>query len=465
MKLTFMGANKQVTGSRYCLEANGHSIMIDCGLFQEREYSSRNWLPCPISPKRIDKLLLTHAHIDHSGLIPRFVREGFRRSILATHPTVALCDVMLRDSARIQQEDASYKRRRHRREGRSGRYPEQPLYVEADVVHAMDQFEGVDYGEPIDLGHGMEVTFHDAGHILGSAILEIRVREHDRQRTIVFSGDIGLANKPLIRDPSFLERADYVVMESTYGDREHENGGDVPSQFERVIQRTLKRGGKVLIPTFAVERAQELMYYVGRLVHQDLIPDVRVYLDSPMAIDVTRVFQQFPEYLDDETTRLLQSDEPPLRFPGLRMVQTADESRRINERGGPAIIMASSGMCTAGRIKHHLRQSIGDPKATILFVGYQGKGTLGRQILDGQSPVRIHGQNYHVQAEIAKIEGFSGHAGRSGLLEWLGHIRDPRHVFLTHGEEDVSEAFARSVDAELGYPVSVPEFGEHVILN
>ena len=385
MKLHFLGANRQVTGSRYCLEVAGSKILVDCGMFQERAYQSRNWEPSPIPPNEIGALLLTHVHIDHSGLVPKLVREGFSGPIYATRPSVALAEIMLRDSARIQTEDAQYKKKRHKKEGRKGKHPEVPLYTIADVDETLPLFRPIPYQKKIDIAENISGTFFDAGHILGSAMIEVVAEENGQLHRVLFSGDIGQWDKPLIRDPTLFDEADYVVMESTYGDREHQDGGDVEWQLHDVISRTLDRGGNVVIPTFAVERSQELMYFISRLVHADRIPDVKVFLDSPMAVDVTDIFRQFRDCFDQETWNLIASDEPPLRFPGLHMADSVEESRAINAVKQPCIIMATSGMCTAGRIKHHLRRHIGDARSTILFVGYQAHGTLGRQILDGKN--------------------------------------------------------------------------------
>lgn len=466
MKLHFLGANRQVTGSRYCLEAADSRILIDCGLFQERPFASRNWEASPIDPAGISQLLLTHVHIDHCGLIPRLVQQGFRGPIRATRASVELAEVMLRDAARIQVEDAAYKRRRHRKEGRRGKYPEVALFDEADVERTLPLFEPVAYRTPLELDESFTVTFHDAGHILGSAMLEIVVREGDRSRRVLFSGDIGQWEKPLVRDPTLFERADYVVMESTYGDRLHEDGGSIEDQLRAVINETAERGGNVVIPTFAVERAQELMYHIGGLVHDDRIPDIPIFLDSPMAIDVTEIFRRFPDCLDQETWQRIASGEPPLNFPGLRMVRTVEQSKQINSVKGPCIIMATSGMCTSGSIKHHLRQNVHDSRSTILFVGYQAEGTLGRQILDRRPEVRIHGRNYPVRAEVRQIFGFSGHADRDDLLRWLTHLQEaPRRVFLTHGDEEAAGSLAARIREQPGWPVTIPEYQQVVELD
>lgn len=466
MQLTFMGANRQVTGSRYCLEVNNQRVMIDCGLVQEREFLSRNWQSCPLAASSMHALLLTHVHIDHSGLIPKFVREGFTGPIFTTRPTVDLADVVLRDAADIQKEDAAYKRKRHRREGRSGKFPVQPLYTRADVELALRSFRPVDYDKAIELVDGIEVIFRDAGHILGSAMLELRVTENGRQRRILFSGDIGQWGKPLIGDPSLFDQADYVIMESTYGDREHGELGDVETQLAETINSTVRRGGNVVIPTFAIERAQELMYYIGRLVYTNRISQIPIYLDSPMAVDVTEIFRKHRDYLDEETRQLILSHEPPLHYPGLRLVQAKKDSKAINQLSHPCVIMSPAGMCNAGRIKHHLRNNIGRRESTILFVGYQANGTLGRQILEGDPEVRIHGQMWRVKARIEHINGLSGHADRRGLLRWLGHLQQPpQRVFLTHGEEKAALHLADQIQQQLRWPVQIPQYCDTVTLD
>jgi metallo-beta-lactamase family protein len=466
MELSFLGANRQVTGSRYCLEAGGSKILIDCGLFQERQFLARNWEPCPVPAGQLDALLLTHVHVDHCGLIPRLVQEGYGGPIFCTPPSVDLAEIILRDAASIQVEDAAYKKKRHRKEGRAGRYPEVPLYTEEDVNRAIPLLREVGYAESQRINDIFRVTFHEAGHILGSSMLEVVVSEAGTSRRILFSGDIGQWKKPLVRDPTLFEEADYVVMESTYGDHDHPDGGDIVDQLRDVINHSVSRGGSVVIPTFAVERAQELMYHISRLVYDDRIPDIQVFLDSPMAIDVTAIFRKHRDCFDQETWQLLASNQPPLRFPGLRMTRTVEESKAINSVNMPCVIMATSGMCTAGRIKHHLKSRIGRPENTILFVGYQGRGTLGRQILEGKSEVRIHGRMRPVRARIQQIHGFSGHADRSALLRWLGHLKQPpRKVFLTHGEEEVSLQLAEYIDQHMRWPVSVPEYGDRVELD
>lgn len=458
MKLHFLGANRQVTGSRYCLETLQSLVMVDCGMFQERQYASRNWNSFRFPPHEIDALVLTHAHIDHCGLIPRLVANGFRGPILTTRATAKLLPIMLRDAAKIQQEDAEYKKKRHKREGRQERFPPQPLFTNQDAEAAIALIEPHCFRSWVQVRDDLRVQFHDAGHILGSASLEFTT-ESETPITVVFSGDVGQCGKPLIRDPEPFRKADYVVLESTYGDREHRDEGDIGERLREVVQATVARGGKVIIPTFAVERAQELMYYISRLVHDKQLPNIPVFLDSPMAVDVTEIFRQHRDNFDQETWQLIQLGEPPLQFPGLQMTRSTADSIAINDVKGPAIIMSASGMCTAGRIKHHLRQNIEDPRNTILFVGYQAVGTLGRQIADGKPQVRIHGKQHRVLAQVDRIYGFSAHGDRTDLLNWVGHLdAPPKRVFLTHGDEDAALALAASIREQLEFNVSVPQY-------
>jgi metallo-beta-lactamase family protein len=459
VKLKFMGATRQVTGSRYLLEAGGLRLLVDCGLFQEREFLGRNWEPFPLPLDQIDYLLLTHAHLDHSGMIPRLVRDGFGRPVLATRASVDLAEIVLRDAGHLQEEDTEFKRRRHQREGRRGPYPEVPLYSAEDAAAAMSLFRGVGYDEPVALNDQVSIRFRDAGHILGSAMLELTATEDGRTRKLVFSGDVGQWNMPLVRDPTVFEQADYIVVESTYGNRLHQDQGQVEDLLGEAINRTVTAGGNLIIPTFAIERAQELMFYLSRLVRKDRIPHLLAFLDSPMAVNATAVFLKYPECLDEETRRFLRSDQSPFAFPGLKLVRTVEESKAINRIRGSCIVMAGSGMCTGGRIKHHLEHRISRPETTVLFVGYQAAGTLGRQLLDGQEEVRIHGQQHRVRARIEQIHGFSAHADQRDLLRWLGNFRNPpRKLFVTHGEEEAALCLAGKVREERNWPVEVPEY-------
>lgn len=466
MKLQFLGATRQVTGSRFCLDSGSHKILIDCGMFQERAFKIRNWDPSPLPPSELDAVVLTHAHIDHCGLLPRLVKQGFHGPIYVTPPTADLVEVVLKDAAHIQEEDAKYKEKRHSREHRQSPYPYETLFNDDDVLATCKLLQPLDFGKAHSLAPEFRLRFLEAGHILGAASLELQVHDSDKvPKTFVFSGDIGQWNKPLIRDPQTFARADYLIMESTYGNRLHDHDRDVESQLAEVISGTAAKGGKVVIPTFAIERAQELMYFIGRLSARGALPaKLPVFLDSPMAVDVTDIFRRHESMFDQETWALINSGTPPLRFPGLRMSRTADESKAINGIEGPAVIMSTSGMCDAGRIKHHLRRWIEDPASTVLFVGYQGEGTLGRLILDGRRDVRIHGREYRVRARIAQIYGFSGHADRDGLLQWSSAFqKPPLRTFLVHGEEQAALDLAENLKMR-GWTVDVPHYQETVEL-
>jgi metallo-beta-lactamase family protein len=464
MNIKFLGATRQVTGSCYFLEAGGMKFLVDCGLYQERPFLERNWDAFPVPPGEIDVLLLTHAHLDHSGLIPKIVREGFSGTILMTEATADLLSIALLDSARIQEEDAAFKQKRHRKEGRTGSHPEIPLYTVEDVQRTMPLVEEVPYEEEIALSDGLAFRFRDAGHILGSAMIELIDREIGR--SLVFSGDIGQWDKPIVRNPSVFEKADYVVMESTYGDRDHEDPKSVDELLCEIVRDTVRAGGNIVIPTFAIERAQELMFYLSRLVRNKSIPTLPVFLDSPMAREVTEVFRRHPEDLDEEARSLFDAGTSPFDFPGLVIVKTIEESKAINSIRAPAVIMAGSGMCTGGRVKHHLLYNLTRPESTVLFVGYQARETLGRQILEKQPQVRILGQTLPVRARIVKINGFSAHADRKGLERWLDAFQTPpRRLFVSHGDAQVALHFADRVRQERGWNVEVPDYLESRVLG
>ncbi len=413
------------------------------------------------SPGSLDAVLLTHVHLDHAGLLPKLVREGFHQSILATPPSADLLPIVLRDSARIQEEDAENKKKRHEREGRLGPYPEVPLYTEVQAEAALRLVKELRYGERLALNDRVSARFFDAGHILGSAMVELTVEEGGRPLTIVFSGDMGQRDRPLIHDPSVFDRADAAVMESTYGDEDHEDPANIETTLSRIIQDTYLAGGNVLIPVFAIERAQEVMFYLSRLLRANRIPRLPIFLDSPMATDVTGVFLRHFEALDAETLELFRSGRSPFNFPGLRYVRTREDSKSINAQPGPCLIMAGSGMCAGGRIKHHLVQNIARPESTILFVGYQAAGTLGSQILEKPEDVRIFGERHPLRARVERIRSFSAHADRSGLIRWLGHFRPPLpRLFLTHGEPATLQALAGTLRGEAGFQVHVPAYGE-----
>jgi metallo-beta-lactamase family protein len=465
MKIQFLGADRQVTGSKYLLETDDRRILVDCGLYQEREFLERNWESFPVPPDSLDLILLTHAHLDHCGYIPRLAADGFKGRVLATAATVELARIILLDSAHIQEEDADFKKKRHAKEGRSGPHPEVPLYTIEDVEQAVLSFDSCAYDKPIALGRRTSVTFRDAGHILGSAMLEIETGEDAAARRLIFSGDIGQWDSPLVRDPSVFAQADYTIMESTYADRNHDDPEPIEPLLARIISEAAGRGGKVVVPVFAMERAQELLYHLGRLLRAKQIPPLPVFLDSPMAVEVTQVFNRYPSYLDENAKAIVRSRGSLFEFPGLRMTPTMNESKAINDVKGPAVILAGSGMATGGRIKHHLRNNIARPEATILFVGYQANGTLGRQILDGAKEVRLFGDTYPVKARVVRIAGFSAHAGKNDLLRWLNAFTSrPRRVFICHGEEAVALGFVEELKAG-GWDAVAPRYGEEFELE
>lgn len=461
MKIQFLGAARQVTGSCYLLEAGGLTILIDCGLYQEREYLERNWNPFPVYPGNIDYILLTHSHLDHCGLVPKLVHQGFEGTILTTPASIDLTEIIWLDSARIQEEDAAYKKKRHEREGRRGPHPEIPLYTVEDAERSLPFLKSISYESYHSLNDQVAVRFHDAGHILGAAMIEIHIYENPKKYKLIFSGDIGQWNRPLVRDPSIISRADYVVMESTYGDRNHRDSGNVGKKLASVINETYSRKGKIVIPAFAVERSQELLFYISKLVRKNVIPYMKIFLDSPMAVNATGVFMKYRQYLDEETLAMFRSGESPFDFPGLKLVRSREESKAINSLNESCIIMAGSGMCTGGRIKHHLVHNISKPESTILFTGYQARNTLGRQIIEGKQNVRILGRQWDVKAEVEEIDGLSAHADRSQLLKWLSYLEaPPRMLFLTHGEEHAAFSLAETIDKEMGWDIGIPEYGQ-----
>jgi metallo-beta-lactamase family protein len=461
MKIKFLGATHQVTGSSYLLEDTGIKILVDCGMFQERNYYNRNWDAFPVPADQIHYVLLTHVHQDHCGLIPKLVKEGFTGQILLTPASKELFPIVILDSARIQTEDAAFKKRRHQKEGRKGPYPEIPLYTVQDAEKCFPLLKAVPYEQFFPLNNQVKVCFHDAGHILGSAMIEVVFQDDKETKNLIFSGDIGQWDKPLLNNPSVFERADYVVMDSTYGDRDHNNPQDIDNKLSKVVNDTIKVNGNIVIPTFAIERAQELLYHFSLLARAKKIPYIVTFLDSPMAVEVTKVFEQNKNYFDKETTDLFKNDQSPFDFPGLTLVESIEGSKAINLIKGSTIIMAGSGMISGGRIKHHLVREITRKESTLLFVGYQAVGTLGREILDGVSPVRILGQNYPVQMRIENFEGLSAHAGMSDLHRWLNNFKSPpKHVFLTHGEEKPLKNLENYVRSKPGWEATAPNYLE-----
>lgn len=466
IKLKFLGAVQNVTGSRHLLEVNGTRILIDCGLYQERHLADRNWDKFQIPPNSIDAVLLTHAHLDHCGLLPKLVQEGFHGKVYCNHATAEIAQIVLLDAGHIQEEDAAYKRKRHRRQGRKSKHPIVPLYTIADAEATIPLFAPVRYLQPVKIGKNIEATFHNAGHILGASMIKLKITDGDETRTVIFSGDVGRGDRPIICDPTAFEQADYVLIESTYGDREHQQTAEIKDVLAKTINDTFKAGGNLIVPSFSVERAQDILYYLNELLIEDRIPNIMTFLDSPMAVRVTEVFKHHPELFDEEMREMISRHESPFDFQGLKMVRSTKESKAINHIRGTIMVIAGSGMCTGGRIKHHLVNNITRPESTLLFIGYQAMGTLGRRIIDGENEVRILGKEYPVRANIARIHGFSGHADRKELVSWLKNIKTPpKQVFVVHGEADVAKEFGKYASENTGFPVTVPAYEDEVILD
>lgn len=463
--ITFLGAAQNVTGSSYAVDVDDTTLLVDCGIYQERALKSRNWDAFPVTPARVKAVLLTHAHLDHCGLLPKLVRDGFSGPIYCTAATAEIAKIVLLDSAKIQEEDALTKAKRHEREGRRGPFPDAPLYTTPDAEAVLPLLTPVAYDKPVPVALEVQAVFAESGHILGSAMIELKTGAGSAARTILFSGDLGRNNLPILRDPATGRSSDYVVVESTYGDRLHEAVADIPEELARILNATRQAGGKVVIPAFAIERTQELIYYLNLLLRAGKIPRIPIYIDSPMAIRVTEVFSRHPELFDDETKAWLKQSKRPEEFSNINMTGSAEESKAINKVKGPAVIIAGSGMCNGGRIKHHLTNTIGRPENTILFVGYQAGGTLGREILDGAKDVRILGRQYRVRAHIEQLRGFSAHADRNEILGWLKTFAPPpRRIYVTHGEAASASALAAFVQEQTGCPAFAPIYKQREVL-
>lgn len=456
INISFFGACDTVTGSCYLLETKNFKIIVDCGLFQGgKEQALRNEQPFSFLPHTIDAVLLTHAHIDHSGLLPKLVREGFTGEIIATRATVSLCNLMLKDSAHVQLMEAEWQNRKGKR---AGSEDVEPLYTLEDVERCLKHFRGVKYGENTEVKDGVVVRFHDAGHILGSAMLEIFIEQDGVAQKIVFSGDLGQKGRPIVADPTYIAEADYVVVESTYGNRLHESPRERREQLKDIILEAIRDNEQVIIPAFAVGRTQDVLYEVNALYRSGAIPLIPVYIDSPLAISATEIFQQFKEYYDDDTTDLLKREMSPFTYPGLRFTREVEESKALNNVTHSCLIISASGMADAGRIRHHLKHHLWRETSHILFVGYQAGGSLGRRIIEGASTVMLFGEEIAVRAKIHVIDGLSAHADQAGLLAWMRAFgQSPKAVYLTHGEEASRTALAELLRHEMEAQVVVPE--------
>ena len=459
MKITFIGATHEVTGSCYYLEAAGKKFLVDCGMEQGPDYYENQDIP--VKGSDLDFVLLTHAHMDHSGNLPAIYAKGFQGPIYATQATCHLCDIMLRDSAHIQMFEAEWRNRKGRRQGK----PEfVPAYTMEDAMGVIQNFVPCPYEKTIKPAEGISVRFVDAGHLLGSASIEIIIQEDDKEKKIVFSGDIGNLNQPLIKDPVYLHDADYVVMESTYGDRSHGDRPDYVAMLTEVIQKTFDRGGSVVIPSFAVGRTQEMLYFIRQIKEEGRVhghDNFKVYVDSPLANEATTIFNEhIYDCFDEEAMALVKKGINPLMFPGLKTSITSDDSKAINFDEDCKVIISASGMCDAGRIKHHLKHNLWNPNNTILFVGYQAIGTLGRALIEGATEVKLFGETVSVGAEIRQMPGISGHADVNGLMNWIKAFKEkPVKVFVTHGDDEVTEIFARRLQEELGLDSMAPFSG------
>ena len=469
MKITFLGATKTVTGSNYLVEAAGKKFLVDCGMWQGRkELEEENFQEFDFNPAEIDFMLLTHAHIDHSGRIPKLYNEGFKNKIYAHKATCDLCALMLPDSGHIQEMENEWKNRKRIRKGKEAR---EPLYTAEQAARCLEIFEPVKYDEIIEITPDIHVRFNDAGHMLGSSVIELWVNEDGKQTKTVFTGDLGNNDIPLLSEPTMIEDADYLVMESTYGSRKHQRNEEKAEMFLDIVSETLDKKGTVVIPSFAVGRTQEILYELNKiketkndekfLREYETLMKVPVYVDSPLAISATEVFKENMDLFDEETQEEMKKGDHPLEFPGLKFTVTSDESKALNESQEPCIIISASGMCEVGRIKHHLKHNLWNPNSTILFVGYQAPGTLGYSIVNGAKKVKIFGEEIAVNARIEYLEGYSGHADQDGLMNFIYSFRNkPKQIFLVHGEEESQEVLEQKIQEETNLPVLIPNYGE-----
>ena len=469
MQITFLGATKTVTGSNFLVEGAGKKFLIDCGLYQGgSKEEEKNDEPFLYDPKEIDFMILTHAHIDHSGRIPLLYNDGFTGAIYTQKATMDLCSIMLPDSGHIQEQEAEWKNRKRVRQGKNIVIP---LYTAEDAEKCMEIFKPVNYDEIIEITPEIHIRFNDAGHMLGSSTIEIWAKEDGKETKAVFSGDLGNNDIPLLSEPTMIDNCDYLVMESTYGSRLHIRNDQKAELFLKIVSETIDNGGTVVIPSFAVGRTQEILYEINKIKEnrhdEEFLREYRtlmkvpVYVDSPLAISATQVFKENMDLFEDEVKEEMERGNNPLEFPGLKFTQTADESKALNESDEPSIIISASGMCDVGRIKHHLKHNIWNPKSTILFVGYQAPGTLGYEIVNGAKKVTIFGEEFAVNARIEYIEGYSGHADQEWLMNFVySFYNKPKHIFLVHGEEESQEVLEQKLEEETKLPVKIPNYGD-----
>lgn len=464
MNIRFLGAVKGVTGSCHLIQFKDKKILLDCGMFQGKD-EDLNEEVLEVNPGEIDYLFLSHSHIDHSGRIPLLVKNGFKGEIYCSKPTYDLCQIMLVDSAHIQETEAEWKNRKSKR---SGKKLVEPMYTQSDAIESLKYFKPIFYEQVITIGDDLTVKINDAGHILGSSIIEMWFKEDNETIKLVYSGDLGMDEKPLLKDPTIIDSADYVIIESTYGNRIHENMEQRTEELIDVILKTVRRGGSVIIPSFAVGRTQEIIYELNKYYDKKMsekggkeneLKKIPVYIDSPLATKATEIFKANALVFDEEARNYILGGDNPLEFENLHFTQSADESKALNFSDEPKIIISASGMCDAGRIKHHLKHNLWKKECSVVFVGYQAEGTLGRRIVDGEKDVKILGEEIHINAEICNVEGFSGHADKPALMKWLGGFKEkPKNVFIVHGELESKIDFAKSVTTELGLNCIVPEY-------
>ena len=463
MNVEFLGGVRTVTGSATLLEKDGLKWLVDCGMFQGgKNLEERNQNIQPYQPQNLSFILLTHAHVDHSGLIPKLVKAGFQGKVICTKATLDLCEVMLQDSGHIQETEAEWQNRKNRR---SGGKEEAPLYTVEDAKKSLRYFQSVHYDEVLSLADGVRVRFQDAGHILGSAIIELWVEEKGQEKKMVFSGDLGGLDQPIVRDSSCIEDGDILWLESTYGNRLHKSREVTDQELFNIIQEAIQDHAKVVIPAFAVERTQDIIYTIAQLIRKRLIPSIPVYIDSPLAISATEIFKRNSDCFDQETKDLLSGGDNPLELPEMVYTKTTEESKAINEDPRPGIIISASGMCDTGRIKHHLKHHLWRETSHIVFVGFQAEGTTGRRIVDGAKTLRLFGEEIAIKAHIHTLGGFSAHADQKGLIDWLAHFKNPGlEIFVNHGEEKVSMELGRIIRQQFRFKTTIPQWRERKIL-